>query len=189
MSMFFWSWYYMLFVDLGIRACWCGWYSVSWYAIQWNIFISTVLYRSVVLVVVDDDVVIIILLLAVRAILHIVCCSYVVRCRSYRIITMTSSLDIPPNSISNLDRSQAGGNFPLRKVLVKSAFLRKFEKEEWNFLDSKPLGSREFFDVDVVDLGPYEKERVTHRFIGYSSEIPWKFNSSPLKIYNPKKGK
>mmetsp|Transcript_2430 Transcript_2430/g.2656 ORF Transcript_2430/g.2656 Transcript_2430/m.2656 type:complete len:159 (-) Transcript_2430:77-553(-) len=24
-----------------------------------------------------------------------------------------------------------------RKVLVKSAFLRKFEKEEWNFLDSK----------------------------------------------------
>eukprot|EP00913_Durusdinium_trenchii_P018623 g17501.t1 len=23
------------------------------------------------------------------------------------------------------------------KVLVKSAFLRKFEKEEWNFLDSK----------------------------------------------------
>ena len=59
---------------------------------------------------------------------------------SYRIITMTSSLDIPSNSISNLDRSQAGCNFPLRKVLVKSAFLRKFEKEEWNFLDSKPLG-------------------------------------------------
>lgn len=115
---------------------------------------------SVVLVVVDDDVVIIILLLAVRAILHIVCCSYVVRCRSYRTITMTSSLDIPPNSISNLYRSQAGGNFPLRKVLVKSAFLRKFEKEEWNFLDSKPLGLT-FFDMDVVDLGPYEKERVT----------------------------
>ena len=44
---------------------------------------------------------------------------------------------------------------------MKSAFLRKFEKEEWNFLDSKPLGSREFFDVDVVDPGPYEKERVT----------------------------
>jgi len=73
---------------------------------------------------------------------------------------MTSSLDIPSISISNLDRSQAGSNFPLRKVLVKSAFLRKFEKEEWNFLDSKPLGLT-FFDMDVVDLGPYEKERVT----------------------------
>ena len=95
--------------------------------------------------------------------------------------------DIPPNSISNLDRSQAGGNFPLRKVLVKSAFLRKFEKEEWNFLDSKPLGSREFFDVGSGGPGTLRKRKGYHRFIGYSSEIPWKFNSSPLKIYNPKK--
>ena len=45
--------------------------------------------------------------------------------------------------------------FPLRKVLVKSAFLRKFEKEEWNFLDSKRLGPRhrktQGKDVEWVD--------------------------------------
>ncbi|CAE6947845.1 unnamed protein product [Symbiodinium natans] len=59
-----------------------------------------------------------------------------------------------------------------RKVLVKSAFLRKFEKEEWNFLDSKLSHWIENLEQVIKFLGEQKNKTEAGRTAESPSGMP-----------------